>query len=106
MRINCFRIPRSAFDTTLNPAPMSSPRPGDMSAGYIGLAVSVIFLLAAVTTIVALTNRAFAGHAAAQQEHAAPAPQTTTPAGQTAPAGQTTQPAGQPAPAAHPPGAH
>jgi hypothetical protein len=77
-----------------------------MSAGYIGLAVSVIFLLAAVTTIVALTNRAFAGHAAAQQEHAAPAPQTTTPAGQTAPAGQTTQPAGQPAPAAHPPGAH
>ena len=77
-----------------------------MSAGFIGLAVSVIFLLAAVTTIIALTNRAFAGHGAAQQEHAAPAQQTTTPAEQAAPAGQTTQPAGQPAPAAHPPGAH
>ena len=75
---------------------MSSPRPGDMSAGFIGLAVSVLFLLAAVTTIIALTNRAFAGHAAsAQQGHAAPATQT-------APAGQTTTPAaGQPAPAAH-----
>ena len=75
-----------------------------MSAGFIGLAVSVIFLLAAVTTIIALTNRAFAGHAGGQQEHAAPAHPTTPPAGQTAPATQTTQPAGQPAPAAHPPG--
>ena len=75
-----------------------------MSAGYIGLAVSVIFLLATVTTIVALTNRKFAGHAAAgQQEHAAPAQPTAAPAGQTTtPATQTTQPA----PAAHPPAGH
>ena len=87
---------------------MSSPRPGDMSAGFIGLAVSVLFLLAAVTTIIALTNRAFAGHAAAPQEgHAAPA-------GQAAPAAQTTAPAAGQAPpaagdttaAAHAPGAH
>ena len=76
---------------------MSSPRPGDMSAGFIGLAVSIIFLLAAVTTIVALTNRSFAGHEpAAQQGHPAPA-------GQNAPAGQT--PAAQ-TPAAQPPGGH
>src|SRR5688500_11972266 len=89
-------LPRSAFDTKLYPPkPMSSPRPGDMSAGFIGLAVSVIFLLAAVTTIIALTNRSFAGHAsAAQPGHAAPAAQTPAPAGQTtAPAGQTTAPA-------------
>ena len=46
---------------------MSSPRPGDMSAGFIGLAVAVIFLLATVFTIVALTNRSFAGHAPAAQ---------------------------------------
>jgi hypothetical protein len=92
---------------------MSSPRPGDMSAGFIGLAVSVIFLLATVTTIIALTNRSFAGHApAAQQSHPAPAGHTT-PAGQTtAPAGQTTPPAGQTAPAGqaapaeHPPAGH
>ena len=49
---------------------MSSPRPGDMGAGFIGLAVSVIFLLATVLTIVALTNRAFEGH---QPAAAAPA---------------------------------
>ncbi len=81
-----------------------------MSAGFIGLAFSVLFLLAAVTTIIALTNRAFAGHtAAAQQGHAAPVP-----AGQAAPAGQTTAPAGGQTPpaqrdtaaAAHAPGAH
>ena len=41
---------------------MSAPRPGDMGAGFIGLAVSVIFLLATVLTIVALTNRKFEGH--------------------------------------------
>ena len=41
---------------------MASPRPGDMSAGFIGLAVSIIFLLATVFTIVALTNRKFEGH--------------------------------------------
>jgi hypothetical protein len=47
-----------------------------MSAGFIGLAVSVIFLLAAVTTIIALTNRSFAGHQpAAQPGQAAPATQ-------------------------------
>jgi len=82
---------------------MSSPRPGDMSAGFIGLAVSVLFLLATVTTIIALTNRAFAGHAAsAQESHAAPAPAA-------APAGQTSTPdttrtapdSAQPAPAQH-----
>jgi hypothetical protein len=43
---------------------MSSPRPGDMGAGFIGLAVSVIFLLATVFTIIALTNKAFEGHGA------------------------------------------
>lgn len=83
---------------------MSSPRPGDMSAGFIGLAVSVLFLLATVTTIIALTNRAFAGHtAAAQQSHAAPAPagQTAAPA-----AGQTSPAPGDTAAAAHAPGAH
>jgi hypothetical protein len=75
-----------------------------MSAGFIGLAVSVIFLLAAVTTIVALTNRSFAGHAAAQQ-HTAPAAQTP-PAGQTAapPAGQSAPT--QATPAEHAPTAH
>lgn len=80
---------------------MSSPRPGDLSAGFIGLAVSVLFLLATVTTIIALTNRSFASHApaAAQQGHTAPAPETT-PAGQTAPA------AGDTAAAAHAPSAH
>jgi hypothetical protein len=41
---------------------MSAPRPGDMSAGFIGLAVSIIFLLATVFTIIALTNRKFEGH--------------------------------------------
>jgi hypothetical protein len=66
-----------------------------MSAGFIGLAVSVIFLLATVTTIIALTNRSFASHApAAQQGHAAPAGQTAAPA------------AGDTAAAAHAPGAH
>ena len=78
-----------------------------MSAGFIGLAVSVLFLLAAVTTIIALTNRSFAGHApAAQQGHAAPAGQAA-PTPQTAPAGQTTAPAaGDTAHAAHPAAAH
>ena len=53
---------------------MSSPRPGDMSAGFIGLAVALIFLLAAVTTIIALTKRSFAGHEpAAPSGQAAPA---------------------------------
>jgi hypothetical protein len=46
---------------------MSSPRPGDMSAGFVGLAVSVLFLLAAVLTIVELTNRKFEGHEPAAQ---------------------------------------
>jgi hypothetical protein len=41
---------------------MSSPRPGDMSAGFIGLAVALLFLLATVVTIVALTNRKFEAH--------------------------------------------
>jgi hypothetical protein len=36
-----------------------------MGAGFIGLAVSVIFLLATVFTIIALTNKAFEGHGAA-----------------------------------------
>ena len=93
---------------------MSSPRPGDMSAGFIGLAVSVLFLLATVTTIIALTNRSFAGHApSAQEGHAAPnsqAPAThEAPANREAPGGQqpTPQPpAGQTPPAAHAPGAH
>ena len=80
---------------------MSSPKPGDMSAGFIGLAVSVLFLLATVTTIIALTNRAFAGHSpSASPSHAAPA---AAPAGQTTtPAADTTAPAaGQPAAAQH-----
>jgi hypothetical protein len=34
-----------------------------MGAGFIGLAVSVIFLLATVFTIIALTNKKFEGHA-------------------------------------------
>jgi hypothetical protein len=34
-----------------------------MGAGFIGLAVSVIFLLALVFTIIALTNKKFEGHA-------------------------------------------
>jgi hypothetical protein len=75
-----------------------------MSAGFIGLAVSVLFLLATVTTIIALTNRAFAGHAATAPEgHAAPAPagQTAAPA-----AGQTSPAPGDTAAAAHAPGAH
>ena len=46
---------------------MSSPRPGDMSAGFIGLAVAVIFLLATVLTIVELTNQKFAAHKPAPQ---------------------------------------
>jgi hypothetical protein len=70
-----------------------------MSAGFIGLAVSVIFLLAAVTTIVALTNRAFAGHTAGEQAHPAPATQA-------APAGQTPASPGDTAPAGHAPDAH
>ncbi|MGQ0715333.1 MAG: hypothetical protein ACT4PJ_16665 [Gemmatimonadaceae bacterium] len=41
---------------------MSAPRPGDMSAGFVGLAASVIFLLATVLTIIALTNKKFEGH--------------------------------------------
>ena len=53
---------------------MSSPRPGDMSAGFIGLAVAVMFLLATVLTIVELTNKKFAGHQpAAAAAGAAPA---------------------------------
>lgn len=44
---------------------MSAPRPGDMGAGFVGLAVSVIFLLATVFTIIALTNKQFEGHQAA-----------------------------------------
>jgi hypothetical protein len=77
-----------------------------MSAGFIGLAVAVIFLLAAVTTIIALTNRAFAGHTpgGAPAGHAAPATHQA-PATQPAPAGQ--QPAAQtPPPAEHAPGGH
>jgi hypothetical protein len=46
---------------------MSSPRPGDMSAGFIGLAFSVLFLLATILTIVELTNRKFAAHEPAAQ---------------------------------------
>jgi hypothetical protein len=46
---------------------MSSPRPGDMSAGFIGLGVALIFLLATVVTIVELTNRKFEGHKPAAQ---------------------------------------
>ena len=61
---------------------MSSPRPGDMGAGFVGLAVSVIFLLATVFTIIALTNKAFEGH---QPAAAPPGAQPDT------------QPAGQPA---------
>lgn len=54
---------------------MSSPRPGDMSAGFVGLAVSMILLLATVFTIVALTNKKFEGHqpAAASAPGAQPA---------------------------------
>jgi hypothetical protein len=50
---------------------MSAPRPGDMSAGFIGLFVAILFLLGTVLTIVELTNRAFEGHksAAAEAKH-------------------------------------
>jgi hypothetical protein len=50
---------------------MSSPRPGDMSAGFIGLFVAIIFLLGTVLTIVELTNRKFEAHkpAAAHPTH-------------------------------------
>ncbi len=74
-----------------------------MSAGFIGLAASVLFLLATVTTIVALTNRAFAGHSAsAQESHAAPAA-PAAPAGQTAPpdTAQAAPDSAKPAPAQH-----
>jgi hypothetical protein len=40
---------------------------GDMSAGFVGLAVAVLFLLATVFTIVELTNRKFAAHKPAAQ---------------------------------------
>lgn len=37
------------------------PRPGDMKAGFIGLAFALVFLLIVLTTITLLTNR-FTGH--------------------------------------------
>ncbi len=52
---------------------MSSPRPGDMSAGFVGLAVAVIFLLATVLAIVELTNQKFAAHKAAAPAAHSPA---------------------------------
>ena len=55
---------------------MSSPRPGDMSAGFVGLAVAVLFLLGTVFTIVELTNRKFASHKPAAAA-AQPAPHAT-----------------------------
>ena len=71
-----------------------------MGAGFVGLAVAVIFLLGTVVTIVELTNRKFEGHkAAAAAEHApaANAPADTAPAATTPAA---TAPADT-APAAH-----
>ena len=51
---------------------MSSPRPGDMGAGFVGLAVAVIFLLGTVLTIVELTNRKFEAHKASPTPTASP----------------------------------
>ena len=56
---------------------MSSPRPGDMGAGFVGLAVAVIFLLGTVLTIVELTNRKFEAHKASP---ATASPTSTAPA--------------------------
>jgi hypothetical protein len=55
---------------------MSSPRPGDMSAGFVGLAVAMMFLLGTVLTIVELTNQKFAAHTPAAAP-AQPAPHAT-----------------------------
>jgi hypothetical protein len=52
---------------------MSSPRSGDMGAGFVGLAVAVMFLLGTVLTIVELTNRKFEAHKAAAPTSTAPA---------------------------------
>jgi hypothetical protein len=41
-----------------------------MGAGFVGLAVAVIFLLGTVLTIVELTNRKFEAHKAAPAAHA------------------------------------
>jgi hypothetical protein len=40
---------------------------GAMSAGFVGLAVALIFLLGTVLTIVELTNRKFEAHKPAAQ---------------------------------------
>ena len=52
---------------------MSAPRPGDMSAAFTGLLVAAVFLLAAMTAIVHLTNQKFAGHAEARSAPASTA---------------------------------
>jgi hypothetical protein len=42
---------------------MTPPRPGDKSAAFTGLLVSVVFLLVTCATIVHLTPKKFVGHA-------------------------------------------
>lgn len=49
---------------------MSAPQPGDKAAAFKGLIVTAVLLLVMAYSIVLLTNRKFAGHAA---EGAAPA---------------------------------
>lgn len=82
---------------------MSSPRPGDMSAGFIGLGVALLFLLATVFAIVEITNRKFEGHGtAAAQSHSpagAPAGAATDSAAHGTTAGDTTAAAAAPSPA-------
>lgn len=47
---------------------MTPPRPGDVRAGLIGLAVAAVFLLITMVSIVELTNHKYAGHAGAAAE--------------------------------------
>jgi hypothetical protein len=54
---------------------MSAPRPGDMSAGFTGLVVAVVFLFGALSAIVYFTNQKFAGHERARAPAAQPAGQ-------------------------------
>ncbi len=47
---------------------MSPPRPGDVRAGLVGLAVAAVFLLITVVSIVKLTNHKYASHEGARAE--------------------------------------
>ncbi|MGH7720633.1 MAG: hypothetical protein ACREON_17520 [Gemmatimonadaceae bacterium] len=50
---------------------MTPPRPGDLKPAFLGLVVSVVFLLVMVFSVVRLTSAKFAGHgeAAAATSH-------------------------------------